>query len=113
MLEGINFTISAATAISNQEGINQFSKFKALSDDGQGMRQAEHLIYVERNPSGGQDSHVINARAQYLFNLAVYYVSIRNKTSREPSLAAMSTDGLRDLRLQRVLGKAPLEVDVG
>ena len=39
MLEGIGFTISAATAISNQEGINQFSELKAFYDDGQGMRQ--------------------------------------------------------------------------
>ena len=35
MLEGIGFTISAE--ISNQEGINQFSDLKALSDDGQGI----------------------------------------------------------------------------
>ena len=64
MLEGIRFTISAATAISNQEGINQFINLKALSDDRQGVRQSEHLITVERKPSGGQDGHVINARAQ-------------------------------------------------
>ena len=64
MLEGIGFTISAATAISNQEGINQFIKLKALSNDGKGMRQDEQLISVVRKSSGGQDVHVINACAQ-------------------------------------------------
>ena len=64
MLESIGFTISTATAISNQEGINKFSEFKALSDDGQSMRQAEHLIVVVCKPIGGQDGHVINYRAQ-------------------------------------------------
>ena len=73
MLEGIGFNISAATMIYNLEGINQFSKLKALSDYGQGMRQDEHLIAVVRKPSGEQDGHVINARTQGLFNLAVYY----------------------------------------
>ena len=53
MLEAIGFTISAATAISNQEGTNQFSELKAFSDDGKSMRQAEHLIAVVRKPSGG------------------------------------------------------------
>ena len=46
MLEAIGFTISAATAISNQEGINRFSEMKAMSDDGQIMRQDEHLVAV-------------------------------------------------------------------
>ena len=64
MLEGIGFTISAATAISNQGGINQFSELKALSDDGQGVCQTEHLISVVRKPGWGQDGHVINASAQ-------------------------------------------------
>ena len=64
MLEAIGFTISAATAISNQKGVNQFSELKSLSDDGQSMRQAKHLIAVVRKPSVGQDGHVINARAQ-------------------------------------------------
>ena len=64
MLEAIGFTISAATETSNQEGINQFSEIKALSDDRQSIRQIEHLIAVVRKPSGGQDGHVINARAQ-------------------------------------------------
>ena len=64
ILEAIGFTISAVTAISNQEDINQFSKIKTLSDDGRSMRQAEHLIAVVCKPSGGQDGHVINARAQ-------------------------------------------------
>ena len=64
MLEGIGFTISTATAISNQEGINQFSKLNVLSDDWQCMRQAEHLIAVVRKLNGGQDVHVINAHAQ-------------------------------------------------
>ena len=91
MLEGIGFNISAATAISSQEGINQFSELKALSNDRQGMRQAENLIAVVRKPSGGQDGNVINARDQELFNLAVYYVWICNKTSRDPSLAATTT----------------------
>ena len=113
MLEGISFTISVATAISNQEGINQFSEIKALSDDEQGTRQAEHLIGVVCRLSGGQDGHVINARAQELFNLGVYYVWICNKTSREPSLAARTTAGLRALHPKRVLEKASLEVDVG
>ena len=53
MLEAIRFTINAATVISNQEGINQFSELKALYDDGQIMRQDEHLIAVARKPSGG------------------------------------------------------------
>ena len=61
MLEGIGFTISASTEISNQEGIYQFSELKALSDYGNGMRQDEHLIAVVRKPSGEQDGHVINA----------------------------------------------------
>ena len=52
MLEGIGFTISASTEISNQEGINQFSKLKTLSDDGKCMRQDEHLIAVVCKPSG-------------------------------------------------------------
>ena len=112
MLEGIGFTISAATSISNQKGTNQFSKIKALSDDEQGTRQAEHLIDVVCRLSGGQDGHVINARAQELFNLGVYYVWICNKTSREPSLAVMTTAALRALQPQRVLEKASLEVDV-
>ena len=64
MLEGIGFTISAAMAISNQEGINKFSELKVLSDDGQSRSQAEHLITVVRNPSGGQYVHLINYRAQ-------------------------------------------------
>ena len=64
MLEGIGFTISAATSISNQEGINQSIVIEALSNDGRSMRQAEHLIAVVYKPSGGQDGHVINARAQ-------------------------------------------------
>ena len=64
MLEGIVFAISADTDISNQEDINQFSKIKTLSDDGRSMRQAEQLIAVVCKPSGGQDGHVINARAQ-------------------------------------------------
>ena len=113
MFEGIGFTISAATAIYNQEGINQFSELKDLSDDRQGMCQAGNLIAVVRNPSGGQDGHMINALSQELFNLAVYYVWICNKTSREPSLTAMTTAGLRALQTQRVLEKASREVDVG
>ena len=64
MLEGISFTISVATAIYIQEGINQFRKFKAFYNYGQGMYQAEHLIDVLHKPSGGQDGHVINARSQ-------------------------------------------------
>ena len=64
MLEGIGFTIRTATDISNQDGIKQFSNIKALPDDGQGMRQDEHLIAVVRKPSGVQDGHVINALAQ-------------------------------------------------
>ena len=64
-------------------------------------------------PSGGQDGHVINARAQELFNLAVYYIWICNKTSRDPSLVAMTTAGLRSLQPHRVLEKASLDVDVG
>ena len=64
MLEAIGFTISMAKAISNQEGINQFIEIKALSDGGNSMCQAEHLIAVVRNPSGGQDGHVINSCAQ-------------------------------------------------
>ena len=67
------------------------------------MRQSEHLIAVVRNPSVGQDGHVINDRAQELFNLAVYYVWICNRTSREPSLAAITTAGLRALLPQRIL----------
>ena len=113
MLEGIGFTISAATSISNQEGINQSIVIEALSNDGQGMGQAEHLIDVVRKPIEGQDGHVINARAQELFNLAVYYVWIFNKTSRELSLEAMTTAGLRALQHQRVLEKSSLEVDMG
>ena len=74
MLEGIGFTISASTEISNQEGIYQFSELKALSDYGNGMRQDEHLIAVVCKPSGEQDGHVINAWTQVLFNLSVYYV---------------------------------------
>ena len=50
--------------VSNQEGINQFSELKALSDGGKGMRQSKHLIAVVRKPIGGQGVHVINARAQ-------------------------------------------------
>ena len=64
MLEGIGFTISASTSISNQEGINQFSKIKALSNDRQCMRQDEHLIAVVCKLSVVQDGHVINACAQ-------------------------------------------------
>ena len=64
MLEGIGFAISADTDISNQEGINQFSGLKALSDDRQGMWQAKHLIAVVHKPSGGQGDHVINSRAR-------------------------------------------------
>ena len=64
MLEAIGFTIIAAMAISNQEGINKFSELKVLSDDGQSRSQAEHLITVVRNPSGGQYVHLINYRAQ-------------------------------------------------
>ena len=56
---------------------------------------------------------MINDRAQELFNLAVYYVWICNKTSREPRLSAMTTAGLRALHPQRVLEKASIEVDVG
>ena len=40
MLEVIGCTINDATAISDQEGINQFSEIKDLSDDGHSMRQA-------------------------------------------------------------------------
>ena len=40
------------------------AKLKALSDDGQSMRQAEHLVSVVHKPSGGQDGHVINYGAQ-------------------------------------------------
>ena len=72
MLEVIGCTINDATTISNQEGINHFSEIKALSGDGQSMRQAEHLIAVVRKPNGGQDVHMINARAQELFNFTVY-----------------------------------------
>ena len=64
MLEDIGFTLSADMAISNQEVINQFSELKALSDDGQGMSQAEHLIDVVRKLGGGKDGHVINACTQ-------------------------------------------------
>ena len=113
MLEAIGFTINDATEISNQEGFNQFSELKALYDDGQSIRQAEHLIAVVRKPSGVQDGHVINARDQELFNLAVYYVCICNKTSREPSLATITTAGLRYLKPQIVLEKASIEVDMG
>ena len=112
-MEGIGFTIRTATEISNQDGIKQFIKIKALPDDGQGMRQDEHLIDVVLKPTGGHDGHVINARAQELFNLAVYYVWIFNKTSRELSLEAMTTAGLRALQHQRVLEKSSLEVDMG
>ena len=56
---------------------------------------------------------MINDCAQELFDLAVYYVWICNKTSREPSFAAMTTAGLISLQTQRVLEKASLEVDVG
>ena len=97
MLEAIGFTISAATEISNQEGINQFSELKALSDNGHRMRQAEHLIATVHKQSGGQDGHVINGRAQEWYNLGFYYVCLCNKTSREPSLAATTTTGLRAL----------------
>ena len=62
MLEGIGFNISAATMIYNLEGINQFSKLKALSDDWQGIRQGKHRIAVVHKLSGGHDVHVINAR---------------------------------------------------
>ena len=113
MLEGIGFTISATTEISNQEGINQFSNLETLSDDGQGMNQDQHMIAVVRKPSGGQDGHVINAYAQQLFNLTVYYAWICNKTSRDPSLAATTTAGLRALQPQRLLEKASLVFDVG
>ena len=53
MLEAIGFTISAATAISNQEGTNQFSELKAFSDDGKSMRQAKHMITAVHNTSWG------------------------------------------------------------
>ena len=56
--------MSAATAIYNQEGINQFIELKALSDDGKIMHQAKHLIAVVYNPSGVKDGHVINACTQ-------------------------------------------------
>ena len=74
MLEGIGFTISVDTAISNQEGINQFSELKALTNDRKGTSQAKYLITVVRKPSVGQDGNVINTRDQELFNLTVYYV---------------------------------------
>ena len=64
MLEAISFNISAVTAISNQEGINQFSELKALSDDGKIMRQSEHLIVVVHKPGVGQDGHMINVHDQ-------------------------------------------------
>ena len=113
MLEAIGFTISADTAISNQQGINRFSDMKAMSDDGQSMRQDEHLVAVARQPIVGKDGLLINARAQELFNLVVYYVWICNKTSRYPSLASMTTAGLRNLHPHIVIEKASLEVDVG
>ena len=113
MLEAIGFTINDATEISNQEGFNQFSELQDLYNDGKSMRQAEHLIAVVRKPSGGQDGHMINARTQELFNLTVYYVWICNKTSRESSLAATTTTGLRALQHQSFLEKDSIEVDVG
>ena len=113
MLEGIIFTISLSMEIYNQEGINQFGELKAFSNDRKCIHQAENLIDVVRKPSGGKDDHVINSRAQELFNLAFYYVWICNKTSIEPSLADMATAGLRALQPQRVLEKASIEVDVG
>ena len=64
MLEAIGFTISAATAIYNQDGINKFSELKDLSDERQSMLQAKHLITVVRKPSGGQEGHVINVHTQ-------------------------------------------------
>ena len=64
MFEAIGFTISADIVISDQRGINKFSELKVLSDDGQSRSQAEHLITVVRNPSGGQYVHLINYRAQ-------------------------------------------------
>ena len=82
MLGAISFTVSMATAISNQDSINQFGELKDLSNDGKSMCQVEHLITVVRKPSGGKDGHVINARAQELFNPAFCYVRIYNKTSR-------------------------------
>ena len=77
------------------------------------MCQAEHLISVVRKTSGEQDGHVISACAKELFNLAVSYIWICNKTSREPSFAAMTTSGLRSLQPQHVLERASLKVDVG
>ena len=74
MLEGNGFNISADTAVSNQEGINQFSELKALTNDRKGTSQAKYLITVVRKPSVGKDGNVINTRDQELFNLTVYYV---------------------------------------
>lgn len=104
-LERLGFSADAATAVCDQQDIDELDELKVLTD-----KEVENLCKVVRRPGGtiadpanpGQlipnPGHQVSMRAENNLKLACYYVRHQERVSRTPQAIGITLQNVRRLR---------------